>query len=142
MKTRLLYWLFALVFLVPVAVVWFGYWILWYALEKPDNLTEPMGLQYIIAAFPFFVWWLFALYKLRESNTVSKQHTLQVGAIVGVILTTSFWTLYYTDAYFYRISNATTGVNFGLAFLMLASPFLVLLGMAIGYKLSKRKFVT
>jgi hypothetical protein len=82
---------------------------------RPLNLREEWGVflfQALIVAIPFG---LLALSGVRD----------RIPWLVGLALTTAFWGYYLFDGIRYQLGGDKSGVNFGLAFLMLASPAVI-----------------
>ena len=82
---------------------------------RPLNLGEEWGVflfQMVLVAVPFG---LLALAGIRH----------KAPWIMGGALTAALWGYYLFDGIRYQLSGDRSGVNFGLAFLMLASPVII-----------------
>ena len=55
--------------------------------------------------------------------------------LVGILLTTAFWGYYFLDAFLKRGDG--TGVNIGLALLMLASPLIIAIASVFAARIGK-----
>ena len=82
---------------------------------NPLNLREEMGVflfQVLMVAAPFGV---LSLGRVHERTPW----------LVGLALTAAFWGYYLFEGISYQLSGDRSGVDFGLAFLMMLSPVVI-----------------
>lgn len=82
---------------------------------SPLNLQEEFGVflcRMLMVAAPFGVLSLSGVYD-------------RLPWAVGLGLTAAFWGYYLFEGVIYQLSDATSGVNFGLAFLLMLSPVII-----------------
>lgn len=128
--------LWSLALIAPFVALWVGPWLLWSLTDRPSRYPQGYGAWLfltVLAMVPFVVL-------ARAGQVQEERHGPSVtrsgligAAVAGVGLFFVLWGLLYYNSYLHWKSPWRGGFNFGLAFIMLASPIWVGLAMLGGF---------